>query len=132
MAEKMIREVDVKWTRKADEDDVGRSSKSNKARFRGDVLGSGDSSNEEVFGKTSSTSLGDDNGGSSVRNLDAAGDLKRERGIGGDIQVLLRMHEISAPLDETQVSIKEDFHTLRQHLTTSTYIAPDVIALQDG
>jgi hypothetical protein len=82
MAEKMIREVDVKWTRKADEDDVGRSSKSNKARFRGDVLGSGDSSNEEVFGKTSSTSLGDDNGGSSVRNLDAAGDLKRERGMG--------------------------------------------------
>jgi len=87
MAEKMIREVEARWTRKADEDDVGRSSKSKRTRFRGDIMGSGDSSSGEVFGNTSSTSLGDGGCGSSVRNLDAAGDLKRESGIGCDIQI---------------------------------------------
>lgn len=87
MAEKMMRDVEAKCTRKADEDDVGRSSKSNRTRFRGDILGSGDSSSGEVFENTSSMSLGDCGCGSSVRNLDAAGDLKRERGIGCDIQI---------------------------------------------
>jgi hypothetical protein len=76
-----MREVDAKCSRKADEDDVGRSSKSKRRRFRGDIRGSGPSSNEEAFGNTSSTSLGDDSWDSSVRNLDEAGNLKRERGI---------------------------------------------------
>jgi hypothetical protein len=79
IAENTMREVDAKWTRKADEDDVGDSSKSKRARFHGEVMGSGGWSNDGVVGNTSSTSLGDC---SSVRNLDAAGDLKRERGIG--------------------------------------------------
>jgi hypothetical protein len=41
IAENIMREVDAKWTRKADEDDVGDSSKSKRARFHGEVMGSG-------------------------------------------------------------------------------------------
>ena len=60
MAEKTMREVEAKWTRKADEDVVGRSSKSKRARFHGGVMEPECStSNDGVFGNTSSTSLGD-------------------------------------------------------------------------
>jgi len=84
--------------RKADEDDVGRSSKSKRARFRGDIMRSGDPSSGEVFGDISSMSPSDGGCGSSVRNLDVAGDLKRERGIGCDIQIPAQHYALCANL----------------------------------
>ena len=79
IAEKTMRDVEVKCTRKAEDEEVGHSRSSNIARFLGDFTGSGPSSKVEALGKISSP-VEDCGRVSSVKNRTAT-DETRASGI---------------------------------------------------
>jgi len=85
IAEKMMRDVDAKCTRKAEDEEVGRSRSSKAACFLGDLMGSGPSSKVAELGNISSTLRGECGRVSSVRNRAATDDM-RASGIDRDMR----------------------------------------------
>lgn len=70
-----MRDVEAKCTRKAEEEEVGRSRRSKIARFLGDLMRSGPSSKVEL-GKMSSTFCGELGRVSSVKNRTATDGMR--------------------------------------------------------
>ena len=84
IAEKTMREVEAKCTRKAEDEEVGCSRSAKAACFMGDLTGFGPSSTVEELGKISSTFCGECGRMSSVKNLTVTGDT-RASGIDWDM-----------------------------------------------
>jgi hypothetical protein len=76
IAEKTMRDVEAKCTRKAEDEEVGRSRSSKVACFLGDLTGSGPSSKVAELGNISSVFCEERGRVSSVRNRAATDDVR--------------------------------------------------------